>query len=68
MPMHNLIEYSDNYSETFGILWQYCRDEPALANNDDITDFNANNADTYLLKSKEKITGQTGYNDTKMLK
>ena len=30
MPMYNLIEYTDNYSKTSGILWQYCRDEPAL--------------------------------------
>ena len=30
MPMHNLIEYSDNYSKTSGSLWQYYRDEPAL--------------------------------------
>ena len=25
MPMHNLIEHSDNYWKTSGILWQYCR-------------------------------------------
>ena len=62
MPMYNLIEYSDNYSKT---LWQYCRDEPALANNCDITDFNANNADSNSFKIKEKITGQTGNNGTK---
>ena len=31
--MYNLIEYSDDYSKTSGSLWQYCRDEPAL--NDD---------------------------------
>ena len=23
MPMHNLIEYSDNYSDTSGTLWQF---------------------------------------------
>ena len=23
MPIHNLIEYSDNYSKTSGSLWQY---------------------------------------------
>ena len=28
MQMNNLIEYSDNYSETSGSLWQYYRDEP----------------------------------------
>ena len=24
-----MIEYSDNYSKTSGILWQHCRDKPA---------------------------------------
>ena len=28
MRMHNSIEYSDNYSKTFGSLWHYYRDEP----------------------------------------
>ena len=28
MPMYNLIEYSNNYSKTFGSLWQYYKDEP----------------------------------------
>ena len=27
MPMYNLIEYSDNYSDTSGNLWQFKRDE-----------------------------------------
>ena len=27
MPMYNLIEYSDNYSDTSGNLWQFQRDE-----------------------------------------
>ena len=44
--MYNLIQYVDNYSKTSGILWQYCRDEPASAKNGDITDFNADNAAT----------------------
>ena len=34
MPMHNLIEYSNNYSKTSGSLFQFCRDEP----NNNITD------------------------------
>ena len=33
MPMYSLIEYSDNYSKTFGGLWQYYRDGPN-SNND----------------------------------
>ena len=28
MPMHNLIEYSDNYLKTSRRLWQYYRDDP----------------------------------------
>ena len=27
MPIHNLIEYSDNYSNTSGSLWNFKRDE-----------------------------------------
>ena len=66
MPMHNLIEYCDNYSKTFGVLWQYCRDKPALNNaNDDIGNFSANNAATNQFKIKYKITSKTGNNCTK---
>ena len=39
MPMYNLIEYSDNYSDTSGSLWQFKREEPP-ANN---VDLNVNN-------------------------
>ena len=27
MPMYNLIEYSDNYSDTSGSLWKFKSDE-----------------------------------------
>ena len=30
MPMYNLIEYSDNYSQTSGSLWQYCKEIPVI--------------------------------------
>ena len=33
MPMYNLIEYSDNYSDTSGSLWQFKRDEQPIDNN-----------------------------------
>ena len=48
MPMYNLTEYGDNYSETSGSLWQYYRDEP-----------NDNLPDSESFKSKIKITGKT---------
>ena len=68
MSMYNLMKYSDNYSKTSGIFWQYCIDKPALANIGDIPDFNAGNADTNSFKMKEKRTGQTVYTCKKMLK
>ena len=64
IPMYNLIEYSDNYSKTSGILLQYCRDVPALDKSRAVTDFTeANSTDSFNLK--EKLTGQTGENGTK---
>ena len=65
MPIYNLIAYSDNYSKIYGVLWQYCKDELALADNGDITGFDKVNADTNSFKIKKKITGQTGSNGTK---
>ena len=58
MPMYNLIEYSINYSKTSGILWQYCKNIPAVVSNGYIATFNEANA-TDSFSSKAKITGQT---------
>ena len=61
MPMYNLIEYSENYSKTSAILWQCCKEIPAVNNNNDIVNFNGANA-TYSFNFKTKITGQTNNN------
>ena len=63
MPMYNLIEYSDNYSKRSGSLWQYCKDIPAVNNNETV-DF-ANNNLTNSFISKVKMTSQTENNGTK---
>ena len=34
MKMHNLIEFSENYSQTSERFWLYYTDQPALDNND----------------------------------
>ena len=47
IAMYNLIEYSGNYSNTLGSLWQYYKDDP----NDNITQPES-------FKSKIKITGK----------
>ena len=56
MPMYNLIEYSDNYAKIAGSLWQYCKDIPALNENDEITNFTGGNT-TDSFNFKAKITG-----------
>ena len=52
ISMYNLIKCSDNYSKTYGCLWQYFRKERDDANNVAITD-------SKLLKSKTKLTAKT---------
>ena len=59
MPMYNLIEYSDNYSDTSGSLWGFKRDE--INNNADGT--NDNNAPSF--KYKASIIGNTEDNGRK---
>ena len=58
--MYNLIQYSDNYSKTSGILWQFFTEIGKIVN------FNENNA-TKLFNLKEKLTDQTDNNDTKIV-
>ena len=59
MPMYNVIEYSDNYSDTSGSLWNFERDE--IINNADVT--NDDNAPSF--KYKANLIGNTEDNGTK---
>ena len=59
-PMYNLIEYTDVYLKTSGVLWQYYTDEPTLDNNGNIIGFPANNNNSIWLKFKQQITRQIG--------
>ena len=53
MPICNLIEYSDNYSQISGSLWQHCKDIPSVDNNGVILDFKVANAtDSFNFKTK----------------
>ena len=67
MLMYNLMEYTDNYSKTSEILWQYW-DEQALGANNAITDFNAANAANNLFNLKTKTAVETSNNGTKNVK
>ena len=46
MPIYNLIEYTDNYSDTSGSLWQFKRDE--IIENINLTN---NNSSSFTYKS-----------------
>ena len=56
--MYNLIEYSDNYSDTSGSLWQFKSDE--ITNNADVS-----NDNTCSFKYKANLIGNTENNGTK---
>ena len=53
MPMYNLIEYSDNYSDTSGSLWTFKRDQ--ITNNANET--NDDHAPSF--KYKSNLIGNT---------
>ena len=60
MPMYNLIEYSNNYSDTSGSLWQFKRDE--VPDND--ADLTVNDSQSF--KYKAVLLGKTAnYDDGK---
>ena len=62
MPMYNLVEYSDNYSDNSGSLWGFQRDE--VVSNVDVT--NNNNAPS--IKHKASIINNTEANGKKLSK
>ena len=59
MPMYNLTEYSDNYSDTSESLWNFKRDE--IINNVDVT----NDDNALSFKYKASIIGNTDNNGRK---
>ena len=59
IPMYNLIEYSDNYSDNSGSLWDFKRDE--IDNNGNVT--NEDNAPSF--KYKASLISDTGNDGTK---
>ena len=56
MPMYNLIEYCDNYSDASGSLWQFKRDEQNINNNNPV---NATTADSSSFKCKSSFIGES---------
>ena len=51
MPMYNLIEYSDNYSDSSGSLYQFKRDESSMNNDGNPLNAALNNSSSFKYKS-----------------
>ena len=60
MPMYNLIEYSDNYSDTSRSLWQFKRDE-VPNNNVDWTTDNSFKYKAALVGETEDAAGRNSF-------
>ena len=54
MPMLNFIEYSDNYSDTSGSLWQFKKD-----NNVDLNVRNNGKFNSQSFRYKAALVGET---------
>ena len=70
MAIHNLLKYSDNYSMTWGSLWNYYRDEVIDSANemDDNNKINSEKKPTSKsFEYKAKIIGSTAANDNSRL-
>ena len=52
MPMYNLIQYSDSYSDTSASIWQFKRDD-VRANNADLTVNNSQSQSSSFRKNKK---------------
>ena len=51
MPIYNLTEYSDNYSDTSERLWQFKRDEQNISNSNIPVGVNSTNSTSFEFKS-----------------
>ena len=64
MPLYNRLEYTPAYEKTSGLFCQYCKDIPAVDDNNIIVNVTDNDlADSFNFKVK--MTGQTGDDGTK---
>ena len=57
MPMYNLIEYSDSYSDISGRFWQFKRDESPITDARDANNVSTTNSSSF--KYKLSILGKS---------
>ena len=61
MPVYNLIEYSDKYSDSSGSLWQFKRDESPMNNAENILNVALDNSTSF--KYKASLLGKADDDD-----
>ena len=61
MPMYNLIQYSDNYSDTSGSLWQFKKDDQNVNDDGNPADVATNGSTSF--KYKSSILGSPANNE-----
>ena len=52
MPMYSLLEYSDNYEDSSGSLWQFKRDEQNMTGAGNSVNVTADNSSSFKYKSR----------------
>ena len=57
MPMYNLLEYSDNYSDSTGSLYQFKRDESPMNDLGNLNNVASDNSTSF--KYKASLLGKT---------
>ena len=62
MPIYNLIEYSNNYSDNWGSLWKFKRHEQPTNNNGNFIYLTAENSSSF--KYKSNLIGNTDTDGT----
>ena len=71
MPLHNLLEYSDNSSMTSGSLWNYYReeinDDENENDNNNNNNKNNNNSNNNRLNNNKTITSKSFKYKTKII-
>ena len=60
MPTYNLIQYSDNYSDSSARLWQFKRDESPVTNARNPEDVSTANSASFKLSFIEESTAVDG--------
>ena len=64
MPNYNLIEHSDNFSDSSGSLWQFKRDESAMNNDGNPLNVALDNSTSFKYQLKYQFSTSVSFRKT----